>query len=161
MKPRSGSGQRTQRWLLSDTYPDAQTNERVLFLFDMAQGVRHDLGSYYTSPDLKKENRCDLHPRWSRDGQHPPPRSHRHPLPRPPPAAGRSLRTRQSPCFPSLVHVPCCPPFLLWRATRAACLETGRAKREFITKTDDEHSAVPGLTRSRQAQATLKGLVDR
>ncbi|SCU75405.1 conserved hypothetical protein [Cupriavidus necator] len=59
-----------KRWLLSDTYPDAHTNERVLFLFDMAQGVRHDLGSYYTSPDLKKENRCDLHPRWSRDGRH-------------------------------------------------------------------------------------------
>lgn len=59
-----------KRWLLSDTYPDAHTNERVLFLFDMAQGVRHDLGSYYTSPVLKKENRCDLHPRWSRDGRH-------------------------------------------------------------------------------------------
>lgn len=57
------------RWLLSDTYPDAQTNERVLFLFDVANGVRHDLGSFYTDPDLGKENRCDLHPRWRRDGR--------------------------------------------------------------------------------------------
>ncbi|MNK48396.1 hypothetical protein D3C87_672250 [compost metagenome] len=56
------------RWLLSDTYPDARTHERVLFLFDMATGRRHDLGSFYASPALSKENRCDLHPRWRRDG---------------------------------------------------------------------------------------------
>lgn len=58
-----------KRWLLSDTYPDAQTHERVLFLFDMESGRRHDLGSFYATPDLSKENRCDLHPRWSRDGR--------------------------------------------------------------------------------------------
>lgn len=57
-----------KRWLLSDTYPDAQTHERVLFLFDMETGQRHDLGSFYAAPELSKENRCDLHPRWSRDG---------------------------------------------------------------------------------------------
>ncbi len=57
------------RWLLSDTYPDARTNKRILFLYDMERGVRHDLGQFYTSPALKKENRCDLHPRWSRDGR--------------------------------------------------------------------------------------------
>jgi hypothetical protein len=57
-----------QRWLLSDTYPDAVTHERVLFLYDMETGVRHDLGSFYADPGLSKENRCDLHPRWSRDG---------------------------------------------------------------------------------------------
>lgn len=58
-----------KRWLLSDTYPDAQTHERILFLFDMETGRRHDLGSFYATPDLSKENRCDLHPRWSRDGK--------------------------------------------------------------------------------------------
>ncbi|GKX32839.1 MAG: hypothetical protein MnENMB40S_04570 [Rhizobiaceae bacterium MnEN-MB40S] len=57
------------RWLLSDTYPDDQTNERLLFLYELATGERHDLGSFYTSPDLGKHNRCDLHPRWSRDGR--------------------------------------------------------------------------------------------
>ncbi|XPG67091.1 hypothetical protein ABL843_03805 [Variovorax sp. 350MFTsu5.1] len=57
------------RWLLSDTYPDARTHERVLFLFDMETGRRHDLGSFYATPALGKENRCDLHPRWSRDGR--------------------------------------------------------------------------------------------
>jgi hypothetical protein len=59
-----------KNWLLSDTYPDPATDERVLFLFDMRKGRRYDLGSFYTDPKLSKENRCDLHPRWRRDGQH-------------------------------------------------------------------------------------------
>lgn len=54
------------RWLLSDTYPDSTTHERILFLYDMRTGLRHSLGSFYADPDLSKENRCDLHPRWSR-----------------------------------------------------------------------------------------------
>jgi len=58
-----------QRWLLSDTYPDSTTNKRLLILYDTRDGVRYDLGSFYTDPALKKENRCDLHPRWSRDGR--------------------------------------------------------------------------------------------
>ena len=57
------------RWLLSDTYPDASTNERILFIYDTQQNIRHDIGSFYADPNLKKENRCDLHPRWSRDGK--------------------------------------------------------------------------------------------
>lgn len=57
------------RWMLSDTYPDATTNERVLFLYHTARGRRFDLGTFYTPPDLGKHNRCDLHPRWSRDNR--------------------------------------------------------------------------------------------
>ena len=57
------------RWLLSDTYPDDVTNERLLFLYDVENDKRLDIGSFYTSPDLGKHNRCDLHPRWRRDGQ--------------------------------------------------------------------------------------------
>ena len=59
-----------QRWLLSDTYPDDSTHERTLFLFDMDRCERHDIGSFYADPGLSKENRCDLHPRWRRDGMH-------------------------------------------------------------------------------------------
>jgi hypothetical protein len=55
------------RWLISDTYPDERC-ERTLFIFDMQSGARHDLGSFYATPKLSKENRCDLHPRWRRDG---------------------------------------------------------------------------------------------
>ncbi|SEG81764.1 hypothetical protein [Bosea lathyri] len=57
-----------QRWMISDTYPDSQTSIRELFLFDMDDESRTSLGGFYTSPDLGKENRCDLHPRWSPDG---------------------------------------------------------------------------------------------
>ncbi|GHE90817.1 hypothetical protein GCM10016455_09030 [Aliiroseovarius zhejiangensis] len=60
---------RDGRWILSDTYPDASTNERILFLFDTQTDTRHDLGSFYTPPDLGKHNRCDLHPRWSHDNK--------------------------------------------------------------------------------------------
>jgi hypothetical protein len=58
-----------ERWLLSDTYPDPGTHERILFLYDMETGLRHDVGSFYADPRLSKENRCDLHPRWSRNGR--------------------------------------------------------------------------------------------
>lgn len=58
------------RWLLSDTYPDKVTNKRVLFLYDTANKIRYNLGNFYADPKIKKENRCDLHPRWSRDGRH-------------------------------------------------------------------------------------------
>lgn len=56
------------RWMVSDTYPDPDTHERILFLYDTQNDVRHDIGSFYADPALNKENRCDLHPRWSRDG---------------------------------------------------------------------------------------------
>ncbi len=56
------------RWILSDTYPDDQTHERILFLYDTETGRRHDIGSFYADPDLGKINRCDLHPRWNRAG---------------------------------------------------------------------------------------------
>jgi len=58
-----------KRWLLSDTYPDASTHERTLFLYDMRTGTRHDLGRFRGDPALKKVDRCDLHPRWRRDGR--------------------------------------------------------------------------------------------
>lgn len=57
------------RWLLSDTYPDAATDERLLFLYDMRSRRRTDIGSFHTPPDLGKHNRCDLHPRWKPDGR--------------------------------------------------------------------------------------------
>lgn len=56
-----------QRWLLTDTYPDSTTNIRKLLIYDTEQDVVYDIGDFYTS-DLKKENRCDLHPRWDRTG---------------------------------------------------------------------------------------------
>jgi len=56
-----------QRWLLTDTYPDSKTNIRKLLIYDTQDDLLYDIGDFYT-PDLKKENRCDLHPRWDRTG---------------------------------------------------------------------------------------------
>ena len=52
---------------MSDTYPDRDSNERLLILFDSECGRRYDIGSFYTDPNLGKPNRCDLHPRWRPD----------------------------------------------------------------------------------------------
>lgn len=56
------------RWLLSDTYPD-DTDHRLLIMFDTSTGKCHELARLYTDPALGKVNRCDLHPRWSRNGR--------------------------------------------------------------------------------------------
>lgn len=57
------------KWLLSDTYPDSVSNERLLILYDVDKDLRYDIGSFYTDPNLGKPNRCDLHPRWSPDSR--------------------------------------------------------------------------------------------
>jgi hypothetical protein len=58
-----------RRWMLTDTYPDAESN-RILILYEMATGRRIDIGRFHSPPALANELRCDLHPRWSRDGRH-------------------------------------------------------------------------------------------
>lgn len=57
-----------RRWVLTDTYPDAESY-RTLILYDIAGNHRIDIGRFYSQPDMKVEVRCDLHPRWSRDGR--------------------------------------------------------------------------------------------
>ncbi|KRA99905.1 hypothetical protein ASD83_05315 [Devosia sp. Root685] len=57
-----------RKWMLTDTYPDAESN-RILILYEMATGRRVDIGKFFSPPELKNEIRCDLHPRWSRDGR--------------------------------------------------------------------------------------------
>lgn len=55
-----------QRFLLTDTYPN-DNNIRELLVFDEKEDTLYTIGKFYV-PELKKENRCDLHPRWSNDG---------------------------------------------------------------------------------------------
>ncbi|WP_293865931.1 hypothetical protein [uncultured Alsobacter sp.] len=57
-----------RRFMMTDTYPDAQSN-RTLMLYEMATGRRIDIGVFFSPPQLAGELRCDLHPRWSRDGR--------------------------------------------------------------------------------------------
>lgn len=57
------------RWVLNDTYPDPH-EMRTLMLVRAADGRRLDIARLY-SPKRRwwGEIRCDLHPRWSRDGR--------------------------------------------------------------------------------------------
>lgn len=58
-----------RRWVLNDTYPD-RYDMRTLMLFRPGDGRRIDLARLH-SPKARwwGEMRCDLHPRWSRDGR--------------------------------------------------------------------------------------------
>lgn len=57
-----------RRWILTDMYPDAERMQ-TLILYKIADGKRVDVGRFYLSKEHKGELRCDLHPRWSRDGR--------------------------------------------------------------------------------------------
>jgi len=55
------------QWILTDTYPDEE-HKRALILYRIGQNDRIDVGKFYSPPDRQGEIRCDLHPRWNRDG---------------------------------------------------------------------------------------------
>ena len=57
-----------RQWVLNDTYPDSY-DMRTLLLFKPDNEKRINLARLY-SPKKKwwGEIRCDLHPRWNRDG---------------------------------------------------------------------------------------------
>jgi hypothetical protein len=54
------------KWILTDTYP--QNHMRALILYELASGKRIDVGSFYSPPEIDGEIRCDLHPRFNRNG---------------------------------------------------------------------------------------------
>ena len=56
-----------RRWILTDTYPDHR-HLRTLILYRPEDNLRIDIGRFLSPPELQGEIRCDLHPRWSRDG---------------------------------------------------------------------------------------------
>lgn len=58
-----------RRWVLNDTYPDGH-DMRTLMLYRWPDGPRLDLARLF-SPKARwwGELRCDLHPRWRRDGR--------------------------------------------------------------------------------------------
>ncbi|MCK5525736.1 MAG: hypothetical protein KAJ05_01210, partial [Candidatus Latescibacteria bacterium] len=56
------------RWILTDTYPDGD-RMRTLLLYCPEENRRVDLGRFHSSELFEGEIRCDLHPRWSRDGR--------------------------------------------------------------------------------------------
>ncbi len=56
-----------RRYLLTDTYPDAE-HKRTLLIYDTQTGRRADIGRFLSPGRYSGEIRCDLHPRWNRDG---------------------------------------------------------------------------------------------
>jgi hypothetical protein len=62
-----------KRWILCDTYPDQSMDQRI-FLYDVERKKRVELGVFRQPPEYRHtpatvEWRCDLHPRFSRDGR--------------------------------------------------------------------------------------------
>jgi hypothetical protein len=55
-------------WFVTDTYPAPSDRCRALFLFNEKTGEHQSLGRYYADPKYDGPERCDLHPRWSRNG---------------------------------------------------------------------------------------------
>jgi hypothetical protein len=70
--PRDGhcsySPDAARRFILNDTLPD---RERLidLYLYDAVTHRRLELGRFWSPPSFMNDFRCDLHPRWSRDGR--------------------------------------------------------------------------------------------
>jgi len=58
-----------RRWILTDTYPSRDRSERTLIVYHPETNRRIDVGRFYATPEITGEIRCDLHPRWSRDGR--------------------------------------------------------------------------------------------
>lgn len=56
------------KWILTDTYPDKE-HMRTLIAYRVADNTRINLGRFLSPPVADNEFRCDLHPRWSRDGK--------------------------------------------------------------------------------------------
>jgi len=54
-------------WMITDTYPSAN-REQKLFLVDMKTEAVISLGRYWEPKEFRSWWRCDLHPRWSPDG---------------------------------------------------------------------------------------------
>ncbi|MBM4438100.1 MAG: hypothetical protein FJ029_12910, partial [Actinobacteria bacterium] len=54
-------------WIVNDTYPDAR-HLRTLLLHRERDDLRLDLARFLSPPELEGPLRCDLHPRWNRDG---------------------------------------------------------------------------------------------
>lgn len=66
-RPGAKTGRACRRWILTDTYPDEE-RMRTLILYCVEDNKRVDVGRFFAPEELDGEIRCDLHPRWRRDG---------------------------------------------------------------------------------------------
>jgi len=57
-----------EKWMVTDTYPSSYLHEQKLFLMDMKTEAVISLGRFIEPPEFRGHWRCDLHPRWSSNG---------------------------------------------------------------------------------------------
>lgn len=57
-----------RRWLLVDSYPDDDKNMQRMSVFNLSRAALVEIGGFRSLPPFRGDLRCDLHPRWSRDG---------------------------------------------------------------------------------------------
>ena len=57
------------KWILTDGYPGKERMQRLLLL-RLSDSKLFTLGKFYLSTPPSIDLRCDLHPRWSRDGKY-------------------------------------------------------------------------------------------
>ena len=57
------------QWIITDTYPDRDRMQNLM-LYRPKDGKLVNLGRFYQEQPSDNEWRCDLHPRWSRDGRY-------------------------------------------------------------------------------------------
>ena len=56
------------RWMITDTYPDADRRQH-LFILDVVANRAARIASFHAPEQYRGDWRCDLHPRWSRDSK--------------------------------------------------------------------------------------------
>ncbi len=59
---------RDGKWMVTDSYPQGPDRMRSLYVMEMATQQVGELARFHEPADYKGEWRCDLHPRWNRDG---------------------------------------------------------------------------------------------
>jgi hypothetical protein len=56
-----------RKWVLNDTYPDKNRMQHLMLL-NVATQRAHSVNKFHSPPAFAGPTRCDLHPRWNRDG---------------------------------------------------------------------------------------------
>ncbi|MCS7015338.1 MAG: hypothetical protein RMJ19_01555 [Gemmatales bacterium] len=57
------------KWLVTDTYPDEDRKQSLYLMRLDKSDTAVRIARFYSPPDFRGDWRCDLHPRWSRDGK--------------------------------------------------------------------------------------------
>jgi len=57
-----------RKWMLTDCYPGTDECRR-LYLYELSSGAATEIGCFHSDCSYPIPTRCDLHPRWSRDGR--------------------------------------------------------------------------------------------